>query len=149
VARFQVTEWNAVKLERRAARILVDYGPRIAFQTQQEISKEQFFWPVTTRRKNGRLIEAGKRDIVDTGTLLNSQTPPEVTNSGALSVLQIRWTAPYSGEVLRGNYLVGTARNNYVAPPRDWITPALREQPFVPFFRQRWRQIGQNNAGRR
>ena len=149
MARFVVTKWNAEKLVRRPARILVEYGPKIAFQTQQEISKDQFRWPVPTRRKNGRLVPAGLRDIVDTGTLLNSQTPPLVTNEGSLSVLRIRWDAPYSGEVLRGGYLVGTLRNNYVAPERDWITPALREQPLLPFFRQRWAQIAQGNAGRR
>jgi hypothetical protein len=151
VARFVVTKWNAEKLVRRPARILVEYGPKIAFQTQQEISKDQFPWPVTTRRKNGRIVEGGPgklRDIVDTGTLLNSQTPPLVTNEGSLSVLRIRWDAPYSGDVLRGGYLVGTLRNNYVAPERDWITPALREQPLLPFFRQRWAQIAQGNAGR-
>lgn len=148
MARFVVTQWNAEKLLRRPARILTEYGPRIAFQTQQEISKDQFYWPVSTRRKNGRFVEAGNRDIVDTGTLLNSQTPPEVTSDKALSVLQIRWTAPYSGEVLRGGYVVGTLRNNYVAPPRDWITPALREQPLLPFFRERWAQLGQGNTRR-
>jgi hypothetical protein len=144
----RIVRWNADRILKRPARILVDYGPRIAFQTQQEISKDQFQWPVATRRKNGRLVPAGLRDIVDTGTLLNSQTPPSVTSEEGRTVLQIRWTAPYSGEVLRGGYLVGTLRNNYVAPGRDWITPALREQPFLPFFAERWAQLGQSNAGR-
>jgi hypothetical protein len=142
----RIVRWNADRILKRPARILKDFGPRIAFQTQQEISKDQFKWPVATRRKNGRLVPAGLRDIVDTGTLLNSQTTPEVTSDGALSALSIRWTAPYSGEVLRGGYLIGTVRNSYVAPERDWITPALREQPFLPFFQQRWTQLA-NGAG--
>lgn len=149
MARFVVTEWKAEKLVRRPARILVEFGPRMAFQTQQEISKDQFRWPVATRRKNGRLVPAGLRDIVDTGTLLNSQTPPEVTTQNGRSTLRIRWEAPYSGEVLRGGYLIGTVRNNYVAPERDWIKKAFRAQPFLPFFRERWAQLGQGDAGRR
>lgn len=140
-ASFKLTQWNADKLLARSAQILEDYGPRISFQLQQEIAKDQFEWPVPTRRKSGQFIPAGLRDIVDTGQLLNSQTPPQVTSNGSLSVLSIRWTAPYSGEVLRGGYLVGTVRNNYVAPGRDWITPALREQPFGKFFANRWRQL--------
>lgn len=131
--------WNAERLTRRLPRrILAEYGPALSYQLQQEISKEQFYWPVTTRRKNGRVIKPGDRDIVDTGTLLNSQTEPTITDNGALSVLQISWTAPYSGVVLRGNYLVGTVRNSYIAPPRDWITPAFKEQPLLPFFKNRW-----------
>lgn len=140
-ASLKLTQWNADKLLARSAQILEDYGPRISFQLQQEIAKDQFEWPVPTRRKSGQFIPAGLRDIVDTGQLLNSQTPPQVTANGSLSVLSIRWTAPYSGEVLRGGYLVGTVRNNYVAPGRDWITPALREQPFGKFFANRWRQL--------
>ena len=140
-ASLKLTQWNAEKLLARSAQILEDYGPRISFQLQQEIAKDQFEWPVPTRRKSGQFVPAGLRDIVDTGQLLNSQTPPQVTANGSLSVLSIRWTAPYSGEVLRGGYLVGTVRNNYVAPGRDWITPALREQPFDKFFANRWRQL--------
>lgn len=141
--RVRITEWNADRLERRLPRrILEDYGPTIAFQLQQEISKEQFFWPVPTQRKNGQLVPRGKRDIVDTGTLLNSQTEPLVAVAGRGVQLRIRWDAPYSGEVLRGGYIVGTLRNNYIAPRRDWITPALRAQDPLRFFAGRWRQLG-------
>jgi hypothetical protein len=140
-ASVRVTQWNADRILGRAAQILEDYGPRISFQLQEEIAKDQFQWPVPTRRKSGQFVPAGLRDIVDTGQLLNSQTAPQVTDDGGLSVMTIRWTAPYSGEVLRGGYLVGTVRNNYVAPGRDWITPALKQQPFAPFFASRWRQL--------
>lgn len=145
----QFASWNADRLTRRLPRrILEEYGPTISFQLQQEISKEQFEWPVATRRKSGQLVPKSpryggskRRDIVDTGTLLNSQTEPVVQSGERGAQLEIKWTAPYSGEVLRGGYLVGTVRNNYVAPGRDWITPALKAQDFGQFFGGRWGQL--------
>lgn len=141
MAKLRITKWNAERILQRSTQILEDYGPLISFQLQQEISKDQFDWPVPTRRKSGQFVPAGLRDIVDTGTLLNSQTNPEITSGAGYARLQIRWTAPYSGEVLRGGYIVGTLRNNYVAPARDWITPALQQKPFLPFFAQRWKAL--------
>lgn len=141
MARLRITKWNADRILARAAQILDDYGPLISFQLQEEISKDQFDWPVPTRRKSGQFVPAGLRDIVDTGELLNSQTPPEITSGAGYARLKIGWTAPYSGEVLRGGYLIGTVRNNYVAPGRNWITPALRNKPLLPFFTQRWKAL--------
>lgn len=139
----QFSQWNGDRLTRRLPRrILEDYGPTISFQLQQEISTPQFPWPVTTLRKSGELVPAGNRDIVDTGELLTSQKAPEVADSERGAQLQIVWTAPYSGEVLRGGYLVGTTRTNYLAPERDWITPALEAQDPAKFFVARWRQLG-------
>jgi len=138
MARAKVTvTWDLDKLETRIAQILEDYGPLISFQLQEEISKDQYDWPVDTLRKSGQFVEAGERDIVDTGRLLNSQTPPEIKGSR----LTIRWTAPYSKAVLEGNYLVGTVLSNYLAPERDWITPALRKRPLLPYLVQRWNQL--------
>lgn len=139
----QFASWNADRLTRRLPRrILEEYGPTISFQLQQEISKEQFEWPVPTyRQKRRQFVPKGKRDIIDSGDLLKSQTEPVIQGSDRGSQLEIKWTAPYSGEVLRGGYLVGTVRNNYVAPSRDWITPALKAQNFGQFFGSRWGQL--------
>jgi len=143
MARAKVTvTWDLDKLETRIAQILEDYGPLISFQLQEEISKDQFFWPVDTFRGkpetiNSRLVPRGERDIVDTGKLLNSQGPPEVQKNR----LTIQWTAPYSKAVLQGGYTVESSRGNYLAPGRDWITPALRERPLLPYLVQRWNQL--------
>ena len=137
MARVRVTQWRAERIIAKVPRILNEYGPLLGFQLQEEISKDQYDWPVDTRRKSGRLVKAGKRDIVDTGELLNSQTPAEVEGG----TLTIRWGAPYSLEVLEGGDLVGTLRNYYVGPGRDWITPALREKPLLPFLVERWQQL--------
>lgn len=137
MARVRITRWRQEQILAKVPRILNEYGPLIGFQLQQEISKEQFDWPVPTRRKNKQFVPKGLRDIVDTGELLNSQTPPSVTGNS----LKIVWAAPYSKAVLDGGYLVGTLRASYIAPSRDWITPALREKPLLPFLVQRWQQL--------
>jgi hypothetical protein len=144
--RVQIKQWNADKLLARATQILEDFGPLVAFQSEQEIAKEQYTWPVTTRRKNGQVVTS-PRDIVDTGRLINSATPPEVSSAGGRIALRIAWTAPYAYEVLKGGYLVGTTRQNYVAPERDWISRTYRqlqvdgERPFLPFLVRRWNQL--------
>jgi hypothetical protein len=143
MARSKVTvTWDLKKLENRVSQILEDFGPLIAFQLQEEISRDQFFWPVDTFRGkpetiNPRLVPRGDRDIVDTGQLLNSQTAPEVQRN----TLTIQWTAPYSKAVLQGGYSVQSTRGNYTAPQRDWITPALRNRPLLPYLVQRWNQL--------
>lgn len=133
----RVTQWRGDRIAAKVPRILNEYGPQIGFQLQQEISKEQFEWPVPTLRKSGQLVPKGKRDIVDTGELLNSQSPPQVEGN----TLRIVWGAPYSLAVLEGGYLVGTVRDAYIAPGRDWITPALREKPLLPFLVERWNAL--------
>ena len=98
---------------------------------------EVYDWPTATRRKSGELVRS-PRNIVDTGTLLRSQSAPRVQENR----LTITWGAPYSGEVLRGGFLVGTLRDAYIAPGRDWITPVLRAEEPMRFFVQEWRKIG-------
>jgi hypothetical protein len=134
--------WDLAKLDKRVDQILENFGPLISFQLQEEISKDQFVYTndegerVVTRRKNQQVV-GSPRDIVDTGQLLNSQSNPEVGGG----VLTIQWRAPYSLAVLRGGYTVQSQRGNYTAKPRDWITPALREQPFKPYVLRQWRQL--------
>jgi hypothetical protein len=146
-SKLRVTTWRAPELVARVSQVLEDFGPQVAFQAEQEIAKDQYDWPVATQRKNGRLVPAGKRDIVDTATLLNSATPPQVLRRVGGVSLSIAWTAPYAYEVLKGDYLVGTVRNNYIAPGRNWIAKTyaqLRpggERPFLPFLVQRWNQL--------
>lgn len=133
----RVTQWRGDRIAAKVPRILNEYGPLISSQLQQEIKKEQFEWPVPTLRKSGQLVPKGKRDIVDTGELLTSQSPPQVEGT----TLRIVWGAPYSLAVLEGGYLVGTVRDAYIAPGRDWITPALREKPLLPFLVERWNAL--------
>lgn len=143
MAQFQITQWRAERIVAKVPRILTEYGPVIGFQLQQEISKDVYAWPTQTRqggaivtnRVNGPVTTP--RDIVDTGTLLNSQTTPQVEGN----TLTIAWSAPYSLAVLQGGYVIVRSNGSYIAPGRDWITPALRERPLLPFLAERWQQL--------
>lgn len=138
----QIVRWNADNLLKRVPVILANYGNKVAPLLQESLKEKAYDWPVTTVRKvglfSGKTVPAGRRDIVDTGKLLSSQSAPQITDDS----LTIRWGAPYSGEVLRGGFLVGTLRNAYIAPARDWITPVLRAEPPLKFFAAQWRKIG-------
>lgn len=140
----RLTRWRGDRILAKVPRILNEYGPLIGFQLQQEISKEQFDWPlktqqggtIVTNRNNGQEVTS-PRDIVDTGRLLNSQTPHQIKGNS----LQIKWTAPYSKAVLEGQYIVKRYNGTYIAPGRDWITPALQEKPLLPFLVERWQKL--------
>lgn len=138
----RIVSWNADKLLKRVPVVLANYGNKVTPLLQESIKAKIYDWPVFTRRQvglySGRDVEKGNRDIVDTGTLLRSQTAPQLTENS----LTIRWSAPYSGAVLQGGFLVGTLRNAYVAPERDWITPVLQAEPPMQFFAAEWRKIG-------
>jgi len=146
-SKLRVTSWRAPELVARVSQVLEDFGPQVAFQAEQEVAKDQYNWPVATLRKNNQLVPAGKRDIVDTGTLLNSATAPEVFRGANSALLQIAWTAPYAYEVLKGGYVIGTRKGSYVAKERDWIAKTYAqlapggERPFLPFLVQRWNQL--------
>ena len=142
MAKVRITQWNAQALLDLVPQVLQAYGEKVAPMLQEQIKAKEYYYPVPTVRKVG--LYSGKfvpgrttRDIVDTGELLKSQQAPQVSDS----TLRIRWTADYSGEVLRGNYLVGTVRTSYIAPPRDWITPVLQAAPPEQFFAEEWRRL--------
>jgi hypothetical protein len=138
----RITQWNAEKLLRRVPLVLTNYGIKVTPLLQESIKATVYPWPVATQRKvglySGKFVPKGQRDIVDTGTLLRSQSAPQITANS----LTITWGAPYSGEVLRGGFLVGTLRDAYIAPGRDWITPVLRTEEPMQFFVREWRKIG-------
>lgn len=141
MAKVRFKSWNAQALLDLVPQVLEAYGEKVAPMLQEAIKSKAYEYPVPTMRKvgvySGKFVPKGKRDIVDTGQLMRSQQEPQV----AENILQIRWTAPYSGEVLRGGYLVGTVRSSYIAPPRDWITPVLEAQPPEKFFAEEWRRL--------
>jgi len=136
----RITQWRAPEILAKVPRIVDEYGPVIGAQLMAEISKKQFDWPVPTVRKMQPFVPAGLRNIIDTAELFNSQTPAQVTSAPGATTLRIAWRAPYSKEVLEGGFLVGTVRNAYIAPERDWITPALENQPPLQFFKRKWQE---------
>ena len=156
---FKITEWNAEQLLGRSTQILEAFAPVIAKAARDQLTTVKWVWPNSTLRfrslyqggktvqfgsgRSGVLIPAGRRDIVDTGTLLDSQQAPQVAGNA----LTIQWTAPYAMNVLRGSYPdpyvnpAGDTATPGDRPARDWIAGALRAQPFRPFFVQKWREL--------
>lgn len=150
----RVTEWNAERLLARTTQILEDFAPIIAEEARRQIGLVQYQWDRGTLRfqsigglgrktRNGVFVSPGLRDILDTGDLRDSQQAPQVR----ANQLSIAWSAPYSGVVLRGgdygSYVnpAGRQVQTGTRPGRDWITPALRAEPFQPFFVRRWNEL--------
>lgn len=143
---FRLVSWNADRLLRRVPRrILSDYGDVLGPQLQNEINSSQFPWPRDTKRKNGRLVKAGKRNIVDTGEFADSQTAPQVSEVDTGVQMQIGWTASYAKDIFFGEEAEFVTRDGSIytldLPGRDWIKPALEAQPFDRYFVQRWREL--------
>jgi len=152
----KITRWNKTRLSKAVDDALKEFGPQLAEQAREEITTRKWPWPGPTLRfesllmggkpeRGGFLIPAGNRDIVDTGTLLNSQQPPKVQTTGVGVELSITWTAPYAKNVLMGKY------DSYINPEgrlvvpeqvkRNWLTSTLEAKPFLPFLVQRWNQL--------
>ena len=125
----RVENWNPGIIRQKLAGILREYRPVLAEQLKTEIRTSQFSWPGRTLRKNGQFVSS-PRNIVDTGAFLASQRDFQTSPFS----LAYAWGGPggvdYAGYILRGK--------NTLYPPRDWISPALRKQPLVPFTRARW-----------
>ena len=135
--RLKITKWNAKAILANGPRIMKDYSVYIGAQAQEEMLTAQFFYPVDTKRKSGAFIKAGKRDIYDTGELIQSQTESVRGNT-----IFISYSAPYASDVFKGGYEVRRGKEtSYTAPPRDWMTPALNNKPLLPFLVERWNKI--------
>lgn len=134
--RVRFEEWAPEKYPQRIAQCLEQYRPVIGQQFQKEITTEQFNWPNATRRRSGQLVPAGKRDIVDLGNFLRSQTPGQLVG---LKKLQFEWTAAYALAIFLGYYTKGFQKEK----ARDWVTPALQKQPMQVFFAKNWKKTAQ------
>lgn len=155
----QFTAWNAERLLAKAKPALEATGKALGEEAKRQLAEVKYNWPNPTlrfvsrsmggtRQGRGVRIEAGPRDIIDTGALLNSQTEPQTQLTEAGAELTIAWNAPYSGVVLRGGdygeYVNPDGRLVNVGnkPGRDWITPTLRTVPVARLFADAWKQAG-------
>lgn len=150
--------WNAEQLVAKATDTLTQAGPVYAEATTQLMANPIWNWNWDTLRaqsllmggtqepgKPGVIVRAGKRDIVDTGKLLDSMQTPVVTADGNSAVLSIRWTAPYAKVVLGGGVYGSytNVRGQRVSvgrrPPRNWIKAAFEARPPERVFAEIWR----------
>ena len=127
--RTRVENWNPGIIRQKLARILSDYRPVLAEELKTSIKTVQFYWPRTTQRKNGQPADV-TRNKVDTGAFLSSQRDyqPEP--------LKLVWAWGGPGGVTYAGIILEGKGDSY--PPTDFITPALRKQPIVPFIQARW-----------
>jgi hypothetical protein len=152
--RVQIKSWNAEKLLGRSTQILEDFAPVIAEEARRQISLVQWSWDrgtlrfksiggLGTRSGNGVYVDPGKRDILDTGRLRDSQQAPIVK----ANQLSITWTAPYAGLVLKGGAFAPYVNPNGRLidpgdrPGRNWIGAAFEAEPVLPFFVKRWNEL--------
>ncbi|MFZ9570176.1 MAG: hypothetical protein ACO28M_10085 [Vulcanococcus sp.] len=134
-AELKLTNWNGPRLAQRARFVFGDYCTQLFPKFQDSIVEVRAYnWPNLTIRKNGQLAEAS-RNIVDTGAFKLSQ---ERTMLNATTCL-FTWNVPYSSLILTGY----TTKAGNIMPPRDWITPVLRDEfPMARFFENEWKRLG-------
>ncbi|MEB3275407.1 MAG: hypothetical protein VKM92_00420 [Cyanobacteriota bacterium] len=138
-ATLRFTRWEGQRFVDRIPRILGNYGQALGTQLHEEINTAQFTWPRTTRRRNGQQVSS-PRDIYDTGEFDRSQT----LSTGGRNRLTFRWNPtsdsgfPYARVIFTGY----TTSKGTVVPGRDWITPALTNQPPARFFAEQWASLG-------
>jgi hypothetical protein len=135
----QLKEWNAEKLLARTEKVLQQLGPIYAAEADRQITSVKWFWPNQTVRRFSREVVGSPRDIVDSGTLLQSRQEPQVQNNA----MTITWQAPYALNVAVGRY--GSYTNSFgesVQPPqvaRNWIGATYQALPALEVFAERWR----------
>lgn len=162
--KLQLVSWKADRLLAKVPKALEALGPTLWVEAASQLEQRAYDWPYDTLRKksllmggrpqgNGVVVDAGLRDIVDTGALLNSQTQPKVTSAKDGAQLSIEWTAPYSGVVLRGGDYNSAGATPYVnpngeivdnmsgRPGRNWIRRTFEAQPVRQLFIDAWNQL--------
>lgn len=159
----KVTQWNAARLEAKVSEVLGKTAPTYLTATERLIAAKIWNWNWDTLRFEsllmggevtpglpGVVVLAGKRDIVDTGRLIDSVSKPLVVREGGKATLYIAWRVPYSATVLGGG-VYGTyvnARGETVKvgkrPARNWIQAAYKLHPPEKVFAEIWKGAGKN-----
>ena len=147
----KIIRWNANKILAKVPKVLKEYGDLAAVEAVTQLTTVKWNWPHPTLRFASTLmggtkdaygvrIPAGPRDIVDTGNLLESQSPPVVTANS----MTITWSAPYAMTIIKGGdygeyinprgQLVGAG-----GPGRNWIRGTYEALPPRQTFLNIWR----------
>lgn len=93
--------------------------PLLDEEFDRQMRKVKWDWPNDTHRKNGKLIRAGDRDIIDTQKLFNSK------QFGSFMGTSLQWTwggglVKYAAVVHNG----ATLKSGKMYPARPWTTHA-------------------------
>jgi hypothetical protein len=157
----RITRWNGEQLINKVASTLERMGPIYSEAATLQMSNPVWDWQWATLRKTsllmggtkesgkpGVIVGPGRRDIVDTGRLLDSITSPRVVRQNGTAALTIGWTAPYAKTVLAGgrygSYV--NVRGEFVnvgqRPARNWIQAAFESRPPAQLFAEIWKSAG-------
>lgn len=94
----------------------------LAEECTNQIESEKWNWPRVTDRKNGAVVFS-PRDIVDTGTLRDSQEIHEISDNYS----EIHYPVEYALWVHEGGIIERADGTETEIPPRPFIDAAVRE----------------------
>ena len=162
---FYFARWQPENILNKVADSLEGAGAVYAQETILQMSNPIWQWNWDTKRKvsllmggeqqgsigggmSGVVVRAGKRDVVDTGRLLDSITRPLVVRQGSSASLVIAWKAPYARVVLGGGdygSYTPPGQSEPVRlgqrPARNWIQAAYESRPPDRVFAEIWRSF--------
>ena len=159
--RVLVKEWNASKIIGKVDVALEKTGAFYAEKATVVMSNPLWDWDWDTLRfqsllmggqrnagSRGVVVPAGKRDVVDTGKLLDSITGPKVSSKKSGSTMAIGWTAPYAKLVAEGGYYGPGYRNPDgqwtplgQRPARNWVAKTFELNPADRVFADIWKSF--------
>lgn len=154
-------EWNALKIIGKVDQVLEKAGAVYAEQATTVMSNPLWDWDWDTLRfesllmggerkpgSRGVVVNAGKRDVVDTGKLLDSITGPTVSSRQYRSTMAVGWTAPYAKLVAYGGYYGPGYRNPDGVwtplgnrPARNWVEKTFELNPADRVFADIWKSF--------
>lgn len=153
----RLTEWRGDELQARLSNAVLQYGEILDEQMRLELTARKWIWPEPTLRfrsllmggvpqkRGGIRIEAGARDIVDTGRLLASQQLEYTANGG----FRLSWVG-YAQQVIEGVYPYYVNPQGYrvrhrLETRRNFVQSGLAAVPALPFIVQAWRSGAQQD----
>ena len=124
---------NFQALDRKADRAARGTTEAIGRQTQDLMQARMWGWPGLTERRNGALAGT-RRDLVDTGALLRSQSDPQRAAAGHY---RLSWNAEYAAAVFLGAVF---RKRRYSMPARNAPLMAVRRLNIPQVFAQEYRR---------
>ena len=123
---------DLLPIQQQADRALEGAVRKAGQAIRQGFSDPGYAWPGVTKRRSGQLAGT-RRDVVDTGELRDSQTPPVRLGVGAY---QLQWTAQRAAATFLGAVY---KRRAYSLPARNVPLNTLRDFDFPAAFAQAWK----------
>lgn len=122
-------------VNRRARAATQGTAERVGRRADILMNARSWAWPGTTQRANGS-VAGTKRNIVDTGALLDSRRDPVLNDARGGITARLTWTAPHAAAVFLGAVF---RKRRYVMPARNAPLAAVKRGALQDFARA-WRE---------